>query len=157
MAARRITRKEMKRDEFVTAMGRITHWIENHTRETMILAGVVFVAAATRTLKAAATDERFLPRRPLLLPRLLRATSDDDSSQREIADIISGDPALVGSLLKLANSPLYRTPGQAVESVDRAVALLGLGGVRSLVTVALVRPLFRGDDNQLGRFVETIW
>ena len=45
MAARRITRKEMKRDEFVTAMGRITLWMEEHAREALILAGFVVVAA----------------------------------------------------------------------------------------------------------------
>ena len=41
MAARRITRKEMKRDEFVTAMGRITFWMEDHARQALILGGVL--------------------------------------------------------------------------------------------------------------------
>ena len=45
MAARRITRKEMKRDEFVTAMGRITLWMEMHAREVLIL-GALLVAGA---------------------------------------------------------------------------------------------------------------
>src|SRR5689334_17843275 len=45
MAARRITRKEMKRDEFVTAMGRITVWLEEHAREALILAAVLAAAA----------------------------------------------------------------------------------------------------------------
>ena len=44
MAARRITRKEMKRDEFVTAMGRITFWLEEHAREALILGGVLVAA-----------------------------------------------------------------------------------------------------------------
>ena len=115
------------------------------------------VTATTRALKSAATDQRYLPRRPMLLPRLLRAVSDDTATQREIAAIIAEDPALVGNLLKLANSPLYRRPGQLVESVDRAVTLLGVGGVRSLVTVALVQPLFRGTQSRFVRFVDIIW
>jgi tetratricopeptide (TPR) repeat protein len=45
MAARRITRKEMKRDEFVTAMGRMTLWLEGHARESLILGGVAVAAA----------------------------------------------------------------------------------------------------------------
>ena len=45
MAARRITRKEMKRDEFVTAMGRITLWMEEHVREAIILGGLLVAAA----------------------------------------------------------------------------------------------------------------
>jgi len=45
MAARRITRKEMKRDEFVTAMGRITLWMEVHARQALILGGLLVAAA----------------------------------------------------------------------------------------------------------------
>jgi tetratricopeptide (TPR) repeat protein len=44
MAARRITRKEMKRDEFVSAMGRMTIWVEEHAREALILAGLAIAA-----------------------------------------------------------------------------------------------------------------
>jgi HD-like signal output (HDOD) protein len=115
------------------------------------------VAAAGSALKSAATDQRYLPRRPMLLPKLLRAVSDDEASQRQIAGIISGDPALVGTLLKLANSPFYRTRGEPVESIDRAVVLLGTGGVRSLVTVALMQPLFRGSDARFSRFIDLMW
>jgi len=45
MAARRITRKEMKRDDFVTAMGRVTLWMEKHAREVLILGGLLVAAA----------------------------------------------------------------------------------------------------------------
>ncbi len=41
MATRRITRKEMKRDEFVSALGRFTQWAEEHAREALILFAVV--------------------------------------------------------------------------------------------------------------------
>jgi len=39
MASRRITRKQMKRDEFVTAMGRASQWMEEHVKEALLLAG----------------------------------------------------------------------------------------------------------------------
>ncbi|HEV8336013.1 MAG TPA: tetratricopeptide repeat protein [Candidatus Polarisedimenticolia bacterium] len=45
MAARRITRKEMKRDEFITAIGRFTLWMEDHAREALIVGGVLVAAA----------------------------------------------------------------------------------------------------------------
>jgi TolA-binding protein len=44
MAYRRITRKEMKRDEFVTAMGRFSEWMEDHVKEVLILGGVAIAA-----------------------------------------------------------------------------------------------------------------
>jgi len=40
MAVRRITRKEMKRDEFVSAVGRLSLWMEEHVREALVYAGV---------------------------------------------------------------------------------------------------------------------
>ena len=43
MASRRITRKEMKRDEFVTAMGKVSSWMEEHVREALLLGGAAIV------------------------------------------------------------------------------------------------------------------
>ncbi len=45
MAARRITRKEMKRDEFVTAMGRITEWMEENARQVLFIGGGLVAVA----------------------------------------------------------------------------------------------------------------
>ncbi|MCI0655859.1 MAG: tetratricopeptide repeat protein [Acidobacteria bacterium] len=41
MASRRITRKEMKRDDFVSAMGRLSLWMEEHVKEALFLGGAV--------------------------------------------------------------------------------------------------------------------
>lgn len=45
MTARRVTRKQMRRDEFVTAVGRLTAWMEVHARETLIGIGVAVLLA----------------------------------------------------------------------------------------------------------------
>jgi HD-like signal output (HDOD) protein len=108
-------------------------------------------------LEKVATEPQYSPRRPMLLPQLLRAVNDSDVSRREIANIISRDPALAGNLVKLANGALYRTSGQAVESVDRAVALLGTEGIRSLIAAALVQPVFRSERVDFVRFAEVAW
>jgi HD-like signal output (HDOD) protein len=116
------------------------------------------VAAATATaLETAATEPRYAPRRPMLLPQILRAVSDNDTSRRELANMIARDPALVGSLLKLANSPFYRVNAQPVESVDRAVAVMGTDGIRSLIAAALVQPVFRTGTSETSRFPEVVW
>lgn len=108
-------------------------------------------------LESVATEPRYAPRRPLLLPQLMRAIHDDDVSRRELAAIIARDPALAGSLLKLANSSFYRMSEKPVESVDRAVALLGSDGIRSLVATALLQPVFRLAPNEFPSFPETTW
>lgn len=108
-------------------------------------------------LESVATEPRYAPRRPLLLPQLLRAMRDDDVSRTELARIIARDPALTGSLLKLANGAFYRVSEKPVESIDRAVALLGTDGIRSLVAAALVQPVFRLSEREFPSFPETVW
>jgi HD-like signal output (HDOD) protein len=114
-------------------------------------------AAIGATLQTAATDPRYAPRRPLLLPQLLSAAGDGDTSRRELAGLIARDPALVGSLLRLANSAVYRRNAQPIESVERAVAVLGTQGIRSLAAAALVQPVFRTSGGQRGKFPEIVW
>ncbi len=84
------------------------------------------ISATVGVLHEAATEDRYTPRRPSLLPQLLRAMNDEEVSRRELVTIISRDPSLVGNLLKMANSPFYRVSAQAVESIDRAVVILAM-------------------------------
>jgi HD-like signal output (HDOD) protein len=99
----------------------------------------------------------YAPRRPLLLPKLMQATNDTDVSRRELAAIIATDPALTGNLLRLANSPFYRLSADPVENIDRAIAVLGTEGIRSLIAASLVQPLFRSITGEFKRFPEVIW
>ncbi|HMK86900.1 MAG TPA: HDOD domain-containing protein [Steroidobacteraceae bacterium] len=99
----------------------------------------------------------YAPRRPLLLPKLMRAVNDDEVSRREIAVLIATDPALAGNLLRLANTPVYRRSAQPVESIDRAVAVLGTNGMRSLIAAALIQPVFRMSPGEFKRFADVTW
>ena len=112
---------------------------------------------ARAVLETVASEPRYAPRRPLLLPQLLRAIRDDDVSRRDLAKIIARDPALAGSLLKLANSAFYRVSEKPVESIDRAVVLLGTEGIRSLVATALVQPVFQLSKQQFSHYPEAVW
>jgi HD-like signal output (HDOD) protein len=118
---------------------------------------IKLVSAVAGKLHTAATDPRYAPRRPMLLPQLLRAVNDSETTRHELAQLIARDPALVGSLLKLANSPIYRRGTHAIESVERALAVLGMQGVRSLAAAALVQPVFRSVAGDAARFPEVIW
>jgi HD-like signal output (HDOD) protein len=115
------------------------------------------IASTAAVLQSAATEDRYTPRRPSLLPQLLRAVNDEEVSRRELVAIISRDPSLVGNLLKMANSPFYRVKGQAVESIDRAVVILGNDGIRSLIAAALAQPIFQIRGGDFPRFPEIAW
>jgi hypothetical protein len=123
-----------------------------------VTAGHIDVAAASATaLQDTATQERYAPRRPNMLPRILSAANDDSFSRRELAALIARDPSLVGNLLKIANSSYYRVSTEPVESVDRAVVMLGTNGIRSLATAALLQPIFRIGGADFPRFPEIAW
>jgi HD-like signal output (HDOD) protein len=118
---------------------------------------VPVVAAVTRALARFAEDPQRLPRRPQLLPQLLSTLNDEGASGRDIAGIIARDPTLAANLLKLANSALYRSHGAPVESLDRAVSMVGVDGLRHLVAVALMQPVMRMEAGVFGRLPDLIW
>jgi HD-like signal output (HDOD) protein len=104
-----------------------------------------------------ATDPKYIMRRPMMLPQLLRAVHDKKSTQHQLANIFARDPALAGNLLKVANSPVYRVSEDPVESLDRAVAMLGTDGLHSLIATALVQPVFKLAATFYPRFPEIVW
>jgi HD-like signal output (HDOD) protein len=104
-----------------------------------------------------ATDPKYAMRRPMMLPQLLRAVHDKKSTQHQLANIFARDPALAGNLLKVANSPVYRVSEDPVESLDRAVAMLGTDGLHSLIATVLVQPVFKLAATDYPRFPEIVW
>ena len=114
-------------------------------------------ATAIAAIEDSATLRRLAPRRPSLLPQLIRAANDDAAPRRELAAIIRRDPSLVGHLLEMANSSFYRVTERPVESIDRAVVLLGNEGIRSLIAAAAMQPIFRVAGGPFPRFAQTVW
>jgi HD-like signal output (HDOD) protein len=111
---------------------------------------------------AASIDEsvhqrEYFPRRPMLLPKLLQALNDDDSTRQDLVRLILEDPSLAGSVLQRANSAFYRLAPEPVESLDRAVLLLGTDGLRSLMAVAILQPVFRLPKGYFDKFAAITW
>jgi diguanylate cyclase (GGDEF)-like protein/putative nucleotidyltransferase with HDIG domain len=78
-----------------------------------------------------------LPPFPTVAARALQLVSKD-SPLRQLADLISTDPAFSSEVLTLINSPLYslRNP---INSIQQAIALLGLERVRGLIVTVGIR------------------
>ncbi|MCC8442446.1 HDOD domain-containing protein [Xanthomonas cannabis] len=100
---------------------------------------------------------QLLPRRPHLLPQLMRAVNDPDASGRGIAAIIAQDPALAANLLRIANSALYRPQGGPLESLERAVVHIGTEGVRQIVAAAVMQPVLSLDGGLHARLPAAVW
>src|SRR5580698_11135051 len=116
------------------------------------------VATAIAAIGDAGMQRRYTPRRPHLLPQLMRAVNDEDVSRRELVSIIARDPSLVGSLLKMANSAFYRVTPKPIETIERAIVMLGSDGLRSLITAALMQPIFEVSmAGSFPRFPDIVW
>lgn len=116
------------------------------------------LAKVLATLDDRALEQRHFPRRPNLLPQLVHAVNDETVARRQLVAIIARDPALVDSLLRMANSSFYRISPQPVESIERAVAILGGDGLRSVIATALMQPIFNSATAaDFPHFAHLVW
>lgn len=97
------------------------------------------IDALNSLLKGVAT----LPSLPAIALRIIQEIKKDKSSLKDLADIISYDPALTAKILRIANSSFYALPYK-VDSIDRAVHILGLEALKNIaLSFAIVRGLKR--------------
>lgn len=80
--------------------------------------------------------------------RLKEEMDSPRSSMTRITSLISRDVSLSAKLLRLANSPLYSFSG-AVETIDRAVALIGMDQITTLALGVTAINYFKGIPREL--------
>ena len=83
--------------------------------------------------------------------------NDDASTRQELVRLILEDPSLAGNVLVRANSAWYRTSPEPVESLDRAVRMLGTDGLKRLLATAILQPVFRLPKGYFDSFAPITW
>jgi len=73
-----------------------------------------------------------LPAMPKTLYDVLHKLDNDDTNASTLDNIIEEDPALTSKILKISNSPYYGQSGK-VNSIKRAILLLGFNEIKNLV------------------------
>lgn len=86
---------------------------------------------------------RHLASLPQIYHRINSAVEDPTASLDDIGAIIMEDQGLSAQLLKIANSSLYGFP-QPVETISRALTVVGTGQLRDMVTAMAVMKVFKG-------------
>lgn len=100
------------------------------------------------------TDQ--LPRKPSTLPSLMKLLKQDDLSYSQISESLLKDPSLTSQVLKTANSPFFRLSNNTVESLDQAILIMGVGGIKKVVSAAILLPVFKGEEKS-NAFSEAVW
>ncbi|MBZ0334682.1 hypothetical protein MARI_00980 [Marinobacter sp. JH2] len=113
------------------------------------------LAELERRLQTNAMEE--LPRKPGTLPMLMRALSAETTDRKHLTDIILSDPSLTDQLLQVANSPQFKPGDYLIESVDQAVFVLGLNGIRNVIAAAVMRPMMAARNSSEALFAQRAW
>jgi putative nucleotidyltransferase with HDIG domain len=85
---------------------------------------------------------------PDVFIRINQLVEDPDSTLDDITKVVSQDPSFTVRLLRVANSPFYGFPS-TVETVSRAVTLIGTSQIRNLALSTSVSRTFAGLPNEL--------
>jgi len=80
---------------------------------------------------------------PEVFTKINEMVDDPSSSASDIGKFISQDPGLTARLLKIANSPLYGFPSR-IDTVSRAITIIGTRGLRDLILATSVINNFAG-------------
>ena len=112
-----------------------------------------FIAEIMRDLK----DNRIeLPTLPQVAIKISKTVENQNSCVKDIAKIVSKDPALCARIIQVANSPLVRGNNQ-IENVHSAITRMGSSMVKNIVTAFLVKQLFRTKHKILQHRMIDIW
>jgi HD-like signal output (HDOD) protein len=71
--------------------------------------------------------------------QLIDSMAEKEISLSELSSLVLKDPVLASTLIKYANSPLYRARGPEVTNVRAALGILGYNNVRNAVVVVAMR------------------
>jgi HD-like signal output (HDOD) protein len=80
---------------------------------------------------------------PEIYFRVREVVDDSNSTMDDLAEVLKLDPAITARLLRIVNSPLYGFPKQ-IDTISRAVSLLGTQAITDLVTATTVGKSFAG-------------
>ncbi len=92
-----------------------------------------------------------LPTVPDIVQKANAELAKPDPNISELAELVSKDPVLSGQILKVINSPFYGL-SKKIESVQKAVVLLGQKNLKNVLMTAGLRQAMSGSDDSRKTF-----
>jgi HD-like signal output (HDOD) protein len=93
-------------------------------------------------------SEMQLPETPTIIMEFSQVIEDPLSSANDIADVVTRSPSLSALLLKLVNSAFYGLQSK-VDTISRAVTLIGVKEIRSMILGIEIMRLFHNIPREL--------
>lgn len=115
------------------------------------------VSVVAKTLQDQEKRIQAVPRLPSVIPKLLQSLRDPKASGTDYVKIINKDPALSTAVLKLANSAYFNPVEKRVTSIETAVVKLGIDGLRSVLSAAVMQPMIQRSSSYFSQFGHKLW
>ena len=97
-----------------------------------------------------------LPSLPHILVEMLAACQSSTANFQQISDIISRDAAVTARVISLANSSFYARSDK-VNSLERALLVLGTDTIKTIVITASVQQFFSGFNANHTQYLKRFW
>lgn len=98
-----------------------------------------------------------VPRLPNIIPQLIRSLKDPKASSKDYAQVIRKDPSMTAGVLKYSNSVYFNPAGNTITSIDVAVVTLGIDGLRSVLSTAVMQPVIQQKTPYFNQFGQRLW
>ncbi|MFT5693363.1 MAG: HD-like signal output (HDOD) protein [Oceanicoccus sp.] len=105
--------------------------------------------------KGISTNTLSLPMLSKVTQQVMSLVNDQDSDAAALSQLIQGDPALAGHVMRIANSAAY-SPNAKMTSLQQAIARLGMSNIAEIAMAATMGPkMFQTKGFEL--LVKQIW
>ncbi|EAT12084.1 HDOD domain-containing protein [Bermanella marisrubri] len=101
-------------------------------------------------------DTLVLPSLPEVCLRVRDVAEDINATIPQLAQIISQDAALSARIVKVANSPLVRTPSE-VTDIGTAISRLGINFTSNLAMGLAMEQMFQATSDAVDKRMRSIW
>ena len=106
--------------------------------------------------EALASDKLELPVLPEVALAIREATADPKTNAPTMAAVISQDAGVAGHLIKVANSPMYRS-ANPIENLPMAISRIGLLNAANIATGLAMKQMYSGSGPGVEEMMRASW
>lgn len=115
------------------------------------------LANVRETLNSPEKLSEKIPPLPVIVIKLLEVLKDSDANFLDLVAIIEQDPALAVQVIKVANTAKYARGDESINSLRRAVNVLGASGVAKIATTIMIEKIMPAKPIYHKMFGRQIW
>ncbi|VAW92578.1 hypothetical protein MNBD_GAMMA23-2421 [hydrothermal vent metagenome] len=110
----------------------------------------------TEVLEAFKGDKVKIPSLPAIARNISSAIGNDDVSIKKLSGLLQTDPAIAARILQVSNSAIYGG-GSPVDSIQNAIAKMGLKAIHAVVICVVMRELFMPKNALIKKYIANFY